>query len=148
MLIVEPRIILLAQAGASCFMAGLIWLVQMVHYPAYHFVGKAEFRRYQTHHQRAVSWVVGPPMLMELATAVTLIIWPVPGLDPRWAWIGLAILGLVWASTAFWQVPLHTKLLASGTTADIDRLVHSNWVRTLGWTARAVLSLVMLNWLD
>ena len=145
MFIVEPGIILLAQAGASCFMAGLIWFVQLVHYPAYHFVGKAEFRRYQMHHQRAVSWVVGPTMLGELATAIALVIWPVPGMDDAWAWAGLGILGLVWASTAFWQVPLHTKLLASGTPAAIDRLVHSNWVRTVGWTARAVLSLAMLN---
>ena len=145
MSILELRTILLAQAGASCAMAGLIWFVQVVHYPAYRYVGAGEFHRYQSHHQRATAWVVGPPMLMELAAALVLVIWPVAGMDVRWAWAGLALLGLLWASTALWQVPLHTKLLTSGSAADVDRLVRSNWWRTAGWTLRAVLSLAMLD---
>ena len=143
----EPRTILLAQAGASCAMAGLIWFVQLVHYPAYRFVGAVEFRRYQTHHQRATSWVVGPPMLVELLASVALLIWPVAGFHTGWAWAGLGLLGLIWASTAFCQVPLHTQLLVSGAAADVERLVHTNWVRTIAWSMRAALSLAMLHWL-
>ena len=142
----EPRTILLAQAGASCAMAGLIWFVQLVHYPAYRFVGEGDFRRYQTHHQRSTSWVVGPPMLVELSAAVALVIWPVADFHAGWAWGGLGLLGLVWASTAFCQMPLHATLLASGAAAEVERLVHSNWVRTIGWSMRAALSLAMLQW--
>ena len=89
----EPRTILPSQAGASCAMAGLIRFVQLVQYPAYRFVGAGEFPRYQTHHQRATSCVVGPPMLVELAAAVALVIWPVAGMDPRWAGAGPGLPG-------------------------------------------------------
>ena len=144
--LLETRNLLLAQAGASCAMAGLIWFVQVVHYPAYRLVGAGEFRRYQTHHQRATSWVVGPPMLVELAAAVLLVVQPVPGFHPGWAWTGLGLLGMIWASTAFCQVPLHTRLLTGATAADVERLVRSNWLRTVGWTLRAALALAMLSW--
>ena len=146
MTLLEPRTILLAQAGASCAMAGLIWFVQLVHYPAYRFVGAGEFRHYQKHHQRATSWVVGPPMLVELAAAVALVCLPVAGFHSGWALGGLALLGMIWASTAFWQVPLHTRLLAFGSPVDVGRLVHTNWVRTIGWSLRAALSVAMLYW--
>lgn len=144
--LLEPRTVLLAQAGASCAMAGLIWFVQLVHYPAYRYVGGAEFRRYQTHHQRATSWVVGPPMLVELAAAGWLLLRPAAGFHPGWAWAGLGLVGVVLASTAFCQVPLHTRLLATAAPEDVERLVRSNWIRTVGWTLRAGLALAMLSW--
>jgi len=127
-------------------MAGLIRFVQLVQYPACRFVGAGEFPRYQTHHQRATSCVVGPPMLVELAAAVALVIWPVAGMDPRWAGAGPGLPGPVRASTAFCQVPPHTKLPASGAAVDVERPVHANRVRTIGWSLRAALSLAMLNW--
>ena len=125
-------------------MAGLIWFVQLVHYPAYHHVGSAEFQRYQTHHQRATSWVVGPPMLLELATTLALILRPIPSVPAAWPWIGLILLAIIWLSTALLQVPLHTKLLTAPTPAHIRRLVQTNWLRTIAWTLRAALSLAML----
>ena len=140
----DPRLLLLAQAGASCAMAGLIWFVQVVHYPAYRFVGAAEMHRYQAHHQRATSWIVGPPMLVELAAALLLVVRPLPEIHPGWGWSGLGLLGVIWASTAFWQVPLHLRILNNGSAEDVGRLVRSNWLRTAGWSLRATLSLAML----
>jgi len=140
------NLILLSQAGASCAMAGLIWFVQVVHYPAYRYVGAGEFRRYQTHHQWATGWVVGPFMLVEMAAALALVGWPLEGIGRVQAGVGLGVLAIIWASTALWQVPLHTRLLASGSQADVERMVRSNWLRTVGWTLRAGLSLVMIWW--
>jgi hypothetical protein len=50
-----------------------------------------------------------------------------------------ALLGLIWASTAFVQVPLHDALEQTPDAAHIRGLVASNWVRTVAWTARAIL---------
>lgn len=144
--LLTPEGLLLAQAAASCAMMGLIWFVQLVHYPAYRYVGEAEFRRYQTHHQRATAWVVGPPMLVEVTSAAALVVWPVAGIPLVWGWLGLGLLAMIWASTAFWQVPEHTRLVVSGRQADVERLVSSNWLRTIGWTLRAALSVAMLVW--
>ena len=143
---ISGNLILPVQAGASCALAGLIWFVQVVHYPAYRYVGAGEFRRYQTHHQWAVSWVVGPLMLVEMAASLALVVWPVEGIGRVWAGVGSGVLAIIWAGTALWQVPLHTRLLASGAQGDVERMVRSNWLRTVGWTLRAALSLAMIWW--
>jgi hypothetical protein len=52
---------------------------------------------------------------------------------------------LVWLSTAFVQVPLHARLSAGFDTRAHRRLVATNWVRTLSWTARGLLALWMVG---
>ena len=88
----------LVHAFATLFMVGLIWLVQVVHYPLFAEVGEAEFVRYEQLHSQRISWVVMPVMLVELACAV-LLVWN--GRHDPLAWTGLVLLGIVWASTFF-----------------------------------------------
>ena len=58
------ELLLLAHAGTTLFMVGLVWFVQVVHYPLFGRVGEDEFVAYS----RLTGWVVGPPMLLEAAT--------------------------------------------------------------------------------
>src|SRR5271157_6285468 len=53
-------------------MVGLIWLVQVVHYPLFRLVGSGDFKGYHHNHTRLISWVVGPPMLAEGLSAAVL----------------------------------------------------------------------------
>jgi hypothetical protein len=85
-------------------------------------------------------------MLVEMAAALALAVWPLEGIGRVGAGVGLGVLVVIWASTALWQVPLHTRLLASGSQAEVERMVRSNWLRTVGWTLRAGLSLAMIWW--
>jgi hypothetical protein len=133
------RALLLVQAAATAYLTGLAWFVQVVHYPLLHAVPPAELPAYEARDQRRTGWVVGPPMVLELVTAVGSIRWRPPELPGAWAWTGLTLLGLVWASTAFVQVPLHEALERQPDPGRIRLLVASNWVRTLCWTARAAL---------
>jgi hypothetical protein len=57
------------------------------------------------------------------------------------AWGGLALLLLIWVSTAVFQVPAHEKLKSGFDEAWHRRLVDWNWVRTGLWTLRAMLLL-------
>ena len=61
--------ILLLHAAATVFMTGLIWFVQVVHYPLFSAVGRDRFSEYEGRHSRLTGRVVGAPMLLELATA-------------------------------------------------------------------------------
>ena len=128
---------------ATLTMLGAIWVVQVVHYPLFAGVGEAGWAAYQASHQARITWVVGPLMVVELATAVWLVVDRPPAL-PAWSVVlGAALVGVVWASTAFVQVPLHSAL---GGAFDGDahaRLVATNWVRTAAWTARGGLVLWM-----
>jgi len=73
--------------------------------------------------------------------------WYMVGLTAVPAWTVFAALGLlaiVWASTAFVQVPCHEKLSDGFDAAVHGRLVLSNWIRTVCWTARGLLVTWML----
>ncbi|MGC8548373.1 MAG: hypothetical protein ACP5M4_01625 [Acidobacteriaceae bacterium] len=133
----------IAQIAATLVMAGVIWFVQVVHYPLFARVGSSEFAAYEAEHTTRTGWVVGPPMLVEIATATLAL---VPGLRPEffppWAAVaGEALVGVIWISTAALQVPLHGRLVAGFDTRMAGRLVSSNWVRTVGWSLRAALLL-------
>ena len=128
---------------ATLTMLGAIWIVQVVHYPLFAGVGEAGWSVYEAGHQSRITFVVGPLMVLELVTAVWLVV-DRPEALPLWSVIaGVVLVGVIWASTAFVQVPLHNAL---GGAFDGDahaRLVATNWIRTLAWTARGGLVLWM-----
>ena len=136
--------LLLAHVAATLTMFGVILVVQVVHYPLFGKVGPDVFAAYQAGHTRLITYVVFPPMVIELLTAIALV-WLRPFGLPAWqVWAGLALVGVIWLSTAFLQVPLHSAL-ATGFDADVHRrLVVTNWVRTVAWSLRAALVLAML----
>lgn len=124
-------------------MAGVIWIVQIVHYPLFAGVGETGFAHYATQHARLISFVVIPAMVVELGTAVALALRP-GALGPIAA-VGLGLLILIWGSTFLLQVPLHERL-AGGFDADVhQRLVTTNWIRTTLWSLRAGIVLYALG---
>jgi len=138
------ELVLLAHAGATLFMVGVIWFVQIVHYPLFGRVGGENFAGYSLAHSRLTGFVVGPPMLLEAATAAALVVRPPGGLPFLLPLLGLVLLAGVWLSTALLQSPQHT-VLGGGFVASSHRfLVLSNWLRTALWTGRGVLVLLML----
>jgi hypothetical protein len=46
---------------------------------------------------------------------------------------------VIWASTFFLQVPIHGEISGGDKGDLINRLVGTNWVRTLFWTGRTVI---------
>lgn len=132
--------LLLLHGAAVWFLTGLIWFVQIVHYPLFSAVGESAFVPYEALHQKRTTWVVGPVMLLELALAVALVAGEPGPVPSSQAWIALAMLGGIWISTAAVQVPLHHRLSRGFEPHVARRLVATNWIRTVLWTARAVLA--------
>lgn len=120
----------------SLYMFGLIWFVQVVHYPLMASVGTEDFVGYERRHTQLTGWVTAPMMLIELGTGTLLAF---RGGPDAWFWqVNLALIILLWASTFFVQVPLHNRLSQTHDPATIYRLVRTNWARTILWTVRAV----------
>ena len=132
--------VLLLHAMTTWFMVGLIWLVQVVHYPLFAAVADGHRARYAREHGRRISWIVGPVMGVEASTALWLAVWPPQELrGSALPVIGVVLLAGIWLMTFFLQVPLHARLVAGGGPDVVTRLVRSNWLRTLAWTARGLL---------
>ena len=138
-------LVLLVHAAATLFMVGVIWFVQIVHYPLFGSVGTDGFAAYSQAHSRLTGFVVGPPMLAEAATAVALVFRTPPPVSQILPIIGLVLLGAVWLSTAFLQAPQHGVLGRGFAPASHHILVASNWLRTVCWSARGVIVLLMLH---
>ena len=56
------------------------------------------------------------------------------------------MVAILWLSTLLVQMPLHGRLKHAGHTPEIvASLVRTNWLRTVLWSARAVLAIWMLH---
>ena len=148
--VATPRwslIALLASAASAWFLAGLIWVIQLVHYAQFDAVGAGAWPGYHARHMRGITFVVAPAMFVELAATLWLL-WRRPAAVPAWlVWASAAAVAGLWLSTALVQVPLHTKLGGGAfDPAAAASLVRTNWVRTILWSGRAGLMLWAL-WL-
>ena len=128
--------LLTLHVALTCFMTGLIWVVQLVHYPLMKWVPPEQFEAFEKSHQRRISTIVAPAMLAEMGTAALLVYL---ASDRPLVIVNLALLIGIWVSTAFVQMPLHRKLEQGFDAAVLDRLVRTNWIRTALWSGRAAL---------
>ncbi|MBD3297674.1 MAG: hypothetical protein GF341_03385 [candidate division Zixibacteria bacterium] len=133
------RTVLFAHVFATLSMVGVIWFVQLVHYPMFATVDRAGFIEYHAVHMRRTSWVVVPLMFVEAISAGLLIWWTPPAISSLTLWIAAILLALIWISTFAVQVPLHNRLSRDGDPGTVKLLVATNWVRTVLWTARGLL---------
>lgn len=139
------RITLLSHAVATLYMLGLIWFVQVVHYPLLGAVGSAEFPAFERRHKLLTTWVVAPPMLLEGATALLLFWFRPPSVSTWQVAAGVILVAVIWLSTAFVQVPCHESLSNGFDAAVHARLVFTNWIRTIAWSLRGLL-VVGMTW--
>jgi len=131
--------VLLLNLISTWYMVGLIWLIQLVHYKLFDRVGRDVFAAYAVEHARLITPIVGIPMLVEIATAGYLVVTPPAGVDKGFLTTGFAMVLLLWAATAFLSVPCHNILAGGFDSVAYQRLVGTNWIRTILWSARGVL---------
>ncbi len=127
----------------TAFMTGVIWFVQVVHYPLFAAVDKRSFRAYEERHATRTTWVVLPPMVAELGLAAWLVV-RAPAEHHPAAVAGAALVGVIWLSTFAVQVPCHARLSSGFSPAAWRLLVRSNWLRTAMWSARLALATWLL----
>lgn len=125
-------------------MAGLIWFVQVVHYPMFSNVGDSHFAEYEAIHMRLTTKVVAPIMLPELLATIALLFIGLQDTHQAMAIACVALLVINWVSTACLQVPCHRTLSIGFDYAAHRRLVRTNWIRTSAWTIKSVLAVALI----
>jgi hypothetical protein len=132
------KLLWLLHLASTLFMTGVIWFVQVVHYPLFSRVGSDMFPMYESQHATLTTLVVFPAMMIELLSAGLLLL----NEKEDWRlWLGTLLLGMIWISTMFIQVPKHNELSAGFNAAVHTALVATNWIRTVAWSLRSVLVL-------
>jgi hypothetical protein len=112
-------------------MTMLIWLVQLVIYPAYYSIDRTVFISWHHRYVKTIGYIVIPLML---AQAVCIGFQSLEefnaGRIAEWAMLLIA-----WITTFTCSVPCHKKLQEQGKDeAVIKRLVQTNWIRTAAWS--------------
>ena len=136
--------ILIINIFSAFFATGLIWTIQLVHYPSMRFVSRDKFELFHSFHQLRISIIAMPLMAIELITTIILFMQNIDNESSLIFKINLIIVTLIWFSTFFIQVPLHQKLSKGKKTSLIDNLVLTNWFRTVLWTLRSILIIFFL----
>jgi len=139
--------VVLAHVAATVFMCGVIWFVQLVHYPLLAVVPVASASSTALEHQRRTAWVVGPAMLVEGLTTLA-VFFDRPAAVSWWLpWIGGALLTVALGSTILVSVPRHTRMAVNPDPGVGRELVLTNWPRTIAWSLRgAVVVAIAVQW--
>jgi len=138
-------LLLLVHGLLTAFMTGVIWLVQLVHYPLFDRVQPERFAAFAEDHQLKITPLVGPVMGLELLSAVLLMFAVPSDVATSWLWVNLGLLGIIWGVTFGLELPLHQRLAQGFDPAALRRLIRINWIRTVGWSLRTLVLLLLLH---
>lgn len=132
--------LLLVNLVLAALLTGLIWTIQLVHYPLLTAIDPAGFPPLHQQHARRIGPLVGPLMLAELLAA--LLLWSRHWPDPLLA-LQFLLVAAIWITTGLVQVPLHRQLASRPSARTAATLVRTNWIRTILWSARLALLLLL-----
>ena len=135
--------VLLVNLVATWTMVGVIWFVQVVHYPLLSTVPPESASTVAIDHQRRTGQVVGLPMAAEGVTTLWLLLARPAEVSVVLPWIAAVFLAVALGCTLFLSVPRHARMASSPDAAVGRELVLTNWPRTVAWSARGVLVAVM-----
>ena len=129
--------VLLGHLIFTSIMTGVIWVIQIVHYPSFHFIEKELYTAFQKFHMNKISIIVIPIMLAELITGIMLFL--DKSSKSPFLTISIIILVLIWLITGVFFTKAHNELIAGYQELVVNQLVAMNWIRTLLWTLRLLL---------
>lgn len=117
-------------------MVVLIWMIQILHYPSFFYVEEARFLNFHKFHTNRISWIVAPIMCIEFFSAIVLFVLQS---DVFWVFLNLVLTILIWIFTFFVSVPIHNLLSSKKEDRWIQKLIRTNWIRTVLWSFRFLL---------
>ena len=126
---------------STAIIVGIIWVIQVVHYPSFYFIERDEYVSFQKFHMDKIAYIVVPVMLIESISGFILIYNELNTV----LLISMILLFFIWVLTGIFFVPIHQKLTSGYQEELVEKLVKINWFRTIFWTIRLLLVMAYLN---
>jgi hypothetical protein len=137
-------LVVVAHAVATLVLVGIIWTIQVVHYPLFAAVGAEAFVAYEAAHATRITALIAVPWAVQGLTTAALVVAPPAG-APRWlVWVAALLAAAPVLVTVTMSVPAHERLAGGFDAAAHARLVGTNWLRTAAWTAHGAVATVLL----
>lgn len=138
------KLLIILQIVSTFYLTGLIWTIQFVQYPFFAHFQNSDFNKYHGEYTFWITPVVAPMMIVELFTAILILLFPPSEINYNLLVFGLVLVVIIWLSTFFLQVPMHEKLSAGFDENAWRSLVNTNWIRTIAWSLRGGLMVYVL----
>ncbi|KQC28944.1 hypothetical protein [Flagellimonas eckloniae] len=117
----------------------LIWIIQRIVYPSFIHYGTENLVGWHKEYIRKLNPIVIPLMFGQLGIYIYQVVISVTA----YTIISLGIVLVIWISTFFQFVPIHSNISKGKVSEKMLRsLVKKNWIRTLLWTTLFLYSMV------
>lgn len=126
---------------SAVYCAGSMTVLQLQHFALYPKVGQEAFKDYVVANNKAAFLpAIIPALLVFITTAILLLTRP-PFMALPTVLISFALNLINLASSFMWQARLHSELAGIGYDEPlIQRLIRTNWIRTIALFAQALLA--------
>lgn len=125
-------LVFLFQMVSTFSMFGIIWFMQLIHYPLLNNI-RDGFAQYERADLRRSASFIGPLLILDLVLSIYLIALETTSLLIRLATFNLVLNILYWLWTFLFQLQQHQKLSIGFSKTAIHKLLVSHWVRTSIW---------------
>jgi len=115
-------------------MTGIIWFVQLIHYPLFKKIPIEALPAYERKNYKT-AYLTVPVMVVELITGLYIFFFAYTEL---FIW-NMILLAIIEFSTIIFQIPIQMRIAKSASTELISKLVNTNWIRTVSWTLRCII---------
>ena len=129
---------------STSIMVGVIWIIQLVHYPTFLYIDKQKYFNFQKFHMSKVSYLVMPTMTVELISGIYMLLDSENLIENNLFLLAFSFLILNWVITGLVFVKIHNSLLIEYKMQTILLLVKLNWIRTILWSLRLIFLTVII----
>lgn len=141
------ELIVIGHLSSTWLLVGLIWTIQLVHYPSFLSIADDSYADFQERHMRSMAQLIGFPWLIEGLSVLGLFVFAPDTQTRVIATVGGLLEALIIGVTIGSAIPAH-EVLTRGFDPDAHRsLLRSNWIRSAAWTARGIIAIVLVVWM-
>ena len=137
LIINNDNIVINIHFASTAVMVGVIWVIQLLHYPTFHYIEKNNYSQFQKFHMSRISYIVIPAMVIEMLSGIMLVI-----INDDFI-ISFSLLVCIWIITFVFFTNIHQRLLSKYENTAVEKLVNLNWIRTTFWTVRLVILFII-----
>ena len=137
LILINDNIVINIHFASTAVMVGVIWVIQLLHYPTFHYIEKNNYSQFQKFHMNRISYIVIPAMVIEMLSGIMLVI-----INDDFI-ISFSLLVCIWIITFVFFTNIHQRLLSKYENTAVEKLVNLNWIRTTFWTVRLVILFII-----
>ena len=130
--------LLISNLVLNSILLGIILMTQFVNYPLLDSYNE-NFHTTHQNYMKRMGYVAGPIMVLEFLIISFLFL---SNFENKVIAAMFLITCLIWLSTFLIQVPVHQGLTNRKEKKLIQKLINTNWIRTILWSVKLVLSLI------